>query len=278
MNFCTLASGSNGNASVLSAGEQHILIDAGISNRAICTALSALDIAPNAVSALLITHEHSDHIRGLAVWARQHPECRLFAPEECAQALCAQNPALSARMHAFSAGDSFCVGDVRVRTVKTPHDTPVSVGYCMEHAGRRVVIATDLGYVPDALREMIASAALLLIEANYDEKKLQYGRYPLPLKHRIMSERGHLSNADCADCVLEAARRGVRYVLLGHLSAENNTPRLAYETVHRRLLDAGIIPGVDMQLQVAPRGMRGEPVTLDQEEICSQFKSSVSVG
>ena len=77
---------------------------------------------------------------------------------------------------------------------------------------------------------------------------------------------------------VEAARRGVRHVLLGHLSAENNTPRLAYETVHRRLVDAGIIPGVDMQLQVAPRGMRGEPVTLDQEEVCSRFKSSVSVG
>lgn len=272
MRFCTLASGSNGNASLLSCGGQHILIDVGISNRAICTSLTALGVPADQVSAVFITHEHSDHIKGLAVWAKNHPDCTYYAPQRTAQALCYQYPDLDGKIFDFEPESAFSCGNFTVQTHRTPHDTPESVSYCFESDEMRVMIATDLGHVTDALREEMQGVDLLLIEANYDEMKLQYGRYPQMLKRRIAGKNGHLSNADCAASVLQAVQNGTKRILLGHLSEENNTPRLAYETVHRALVDHGIIPGVDMQLQVAPRGMRGEPVVLAKEVLCSQSK------
>lgn len=272
MKFCTLASGSNGNASLISFHSQHILIDVGISNRAICTSLAELGVSADQISTVFITHEHSDHVKGLAVWAKNHPDCTYYAPSRTAHALRYQYPQLHGKLFDFEPGDSFSCGNCAVRTHRTPHDTPESVSYCFASDAMRVMIATDLGHVTDALQEEMQDVDLLLIEANYDEMKLQYGRYPQMLKRRIAGKNGHLSNVDCAASVLQAVQNGAKRILLGHLSEENNTPRLAYETVHRTLVDNGIIPGVDMQLQVAPRGMRGEPIMLEQEVICSRSK------
>lgn len=272
MRFCTLASGSNGNASLLSCAGQSILIDAGISNRAICTSLAELGVSAEEISAVFITHEHSDHIKGLGVWSKQHPGCVYYAPNRTAQVLCCQFPQLRERIFAFEPGSSFSCEAFEVQTFSTPHDTPESVSYLFAYGAMRMMIATDLGYVTDALQAEMNGLDLLLIEANYDEMKLQYGRYPQMLKRRIAGKNGHLSNDACAASVLRAVQGGTRRILLGHLSEENNTPRLAYETVHRRLVDGGIIPGVDVQLQVAPRGMRGETVMLSQEVVCSRSK------
>lgn len=272
MKFCTLASGSNGNSSLLSCCNTHVLIDVGISNRAICTALNALCVSPDDISAVFITHEHYDHVKGLTVWAKNHLNCVYYAPHHTAMAILSRNPELHDRMIAFNPGDAISHGALAIKTVATPHDTDDSVSYRFEGNGKCTMIATDLGYVPDEVCRCLQGVDVLLIEANYDEKKLYYGSYPQMLKNRIASKNGHLSNDDCAECVLNAVKCGTKEILLGHLSEENNTPRLAYETVHRHLLDHGIIPGVDMQLRVAPRGMRGEEIVISKEATCSQSK------
>lgn len=263
LRICTLASGSNGNCTFVSDGTTNLLIDAGISARAITRELDALGIAPDALDAILITHEHSDHIRGLEVLEKKWSIPIHAAQEATAGTMAELIPALAARICTFSTDESFSIGSLSVTPFRTPHDTPHSVGFRLEGGGRCAVSATDLGYVPDEARELMCGADLVLLEANYDDDALRAGRYPPMLKRRIAGRNGHLSNRDCADCAVYAVEHGVKYVLLGHLSAENNTPKLAYDTVHMQLTRRGVIPGVDMMLQVAPRGARGQMFELD---------------
>ena len=269
MKFCTLASGSNGNCCVISSGDKHILVDIGISNRAVCTALCDIGVSPNDVAAILITHEHYDHIKGLEVWMKKHPDCVIFASAMTADYL---REHLPCEVTEITAGEQMCIAEFNVRALKTSHDTPESLAYLIEKDGVFAMIATDTGFVSDELRENMCGVDLLLIESNYDEKMLRYGAYPAYLKARIAGERGHLSNDECAESVLYAVKNGCRCVMLGHLSQENNSPKIAYDTTCRKLLDAGIIPGVDMQLGVAPRGKRGEPIEVIKEELCSEYQ------
>ncbi len=261
MNFCTLASGSNGNSSILT-GERHILIDIGYSNRAICKFMANIGVNHEDVGAIFITHEHSDHIKGLEVFLKNHPNCACFASRKTAAAIGEYHPEIADRVDAFDIGDSIDVLGARVDTIRTPHDTPESVSYFIGKADKKILIATDLGYVPDAIEQRLDKLDILMIESNYDENMLEYGHYPRFLKERIAGERGHLSNKIASGVVLNAVERGTKRVLLAHLSQENNTPRLAYEESHRKLLDSGFIPGVDVDLKVSPRGMCGEVIKL----------------
>lgn len=262
MNFCTLASGSNGNASILINEDHHILIDAGYSNRALCNFMSGIGVDHNKVSALLITHEHSDHIKGLPVFLDKHRNCICYASVKTASAIIESNPELSGRIESFRLGDEFDVFGAKIKTLSTPHDTPESTAYFIEKEGKKILYATDLGYVPDEIEELADELDLFMIEANYDEEKLKFGNYPAFLKARIAGDHGHLSNDACAKVVLNAVERGTKRVLLSHLSNENNTPKIAYNTVHQKLTAAGFIPGVDLDLKVSPRGMCGEVIKL----------------
>ena len=262
MNFCTLASGSNGNSSILINEHQHILIDAGYSNRALCNFMGGIGIDHNDVSVVLITHEHSDHIKGLPVFLNKHKGCTCFASVSTARAIIEANPELSGRIESFKLGDEMDILGARIKTIRTPHDTPESTAYFIEKEGKKLLYATDLGHVPNEINDLTEDLDLFMIEANYDEEKLKFGPYPAFLKARIKSDHGHLSNDDSAKIVLDAARRGTKRVLLSHLSQENNTPKIAYDTVHRTLTTAGFIPGVDLDLKVSPRGMCGEVIKL----------------
>jgi len=262
MNFCTLASGSNGNSSILINEDRHILIDAGYSNRALCNFMSGIGVSHNDVGAVLITHEHSDHIKGLPVFLNKHPDCKCFASVKTAGAIIQYNPELSGRIESFNIGDELNLFDARIKTMATPHDTPESTAYFIEKKEKKILYATDLGYVPEKIEELVDELDLFMIEANYDKDKLEYGPYPAFLKARIKGERGHLSNDDSAKIVLDAVERGTKRVLLSHLSQENNTPKIAYNTVHQALTAGGFIPGVDVDLKVSPRGMCGEVIKL----------------
>ncbi len=262
MKFCTLASGSDGNCAVLSSGN-NILIDIGISNRAVCTGLESIGISHNEISAIFITHEHYDHVRGIRVWAKNHPDCIYFAAPETAKALKQTYPEIEDKITAIDGEIEF--SDFKITPLFTSHDTTDSVAYLFEFDGFKVMTMTDSGYVSDDIFENMCGLDLLLIETNYDKNMLKYGNYPQMLKDRISGEYGHLSNDDGAEAALFAARHGCRCILLGHLSAENNTPKCAYETVHRYLLEAGMIPGVDVDLNVAPRGKVGTPVEVVKE-------------
>ncbi len=264
LKLCTLASGSNGNCTYISDGETNILIDVGISARSIIRELSVLGIGISAIDAIFLTHEHSDHICGLETLAKRNGRFSVLASAGTRAGVLERIPSLSREICELCEGEAFKIGKMTVTPFKTPHDTAESFGYRIECGKETAVVATDIGFVDEKLLEKLLGADVLLLEANYDERRLACGKYPQFLKNRISGDAGHLSNKECARCVVRAGKSGTKHVLLGHLSAENNTPETAYTEVHSALTGSGMIPGVDIMLTVAPRGKRGEIVTVGE--------------
>ena len=244
MRLVTFASGSTGNCALLTLDGVHILLDAGISCRRICAGLSDLGLGPGDLSAVLITHEHADHIAGLATLLKRcaAPIC---APRIVARRLERVAAGAAARLRVFTPGVAEDLGPLRVMCFPTSHDTDESVGWRVE--GSAVfALATDTGCVPPETAAGLMGADAALIEANHDVDMLLSGPYPYPLKRRILSDRGHLSNDDCAALARALAGSGTRQLILGHLSRENNRPALAYRAV------AAALEGTDTALCVAP--------------------------
>ncbi|MBM6869893.1 MBL fold metallo-hydrolase [Pseudoflavonifractor phocaeensis] len=262
LTLTTLASGSSGNCTLVSDGHTHLLVDAGISARRITTALKAMDIDPKTLAGVLITHEHSDHISGLATLTKQLP-FPLYASAGTARALLDKLPALTEdRVRAFIPGDTFEIGALGVETFPTPHDAAQSTGYALTDGGRKAAVVTDLGHVTPEVEEGIRGAHLLVAETNHDPEWLRSGDYPYFLKERILGSRGHLSNEDGARLICAAARQGVRTVVLAHLSKDNNTPQRAYDTVAMALMRQGAELDRDVVLDVAPRAAAGRRYTV----------------
>lgn len=264
MEFFTLASSSSGNAALVRDQNTALLIDAGISARRIAQELSAVGLEARDLTAVLITHEHSDHIRGIETLAKKYA-LPIYASRGTARCL----PCAEARKQPFEAGDSFSVGSLQIRSFRTSHDASDSVGYRINGNGTALGILTDTGYVTQAARDALLGVSLLLLEANHDVERLQYGPYPYFLKQRILSDHGHLSNDAAADFALECVESGTRDILLAHLSAENNTPDLAYYAVARRLQQHGM----SVRLGVAPRDAASE---IHEVTPCKQFRSCAS--
>lgn len=244
----TLASGSSGNAVLVSRGSCHILIDAGISVRRINGALSAQGLSLLDVSALLVTHSHSDHICALPTLLK-HYTIPIFASHGTALDLRSRFPAVAPVLRPFAAGDAFSAGDFFIRSFSTSHDAPDSVCYRIESADGAAGLLTDTGVVPEAA-DMLRGVSVLVLEANHDLAMLRNGPYPSHLKRRIHSAFGHLSNDDAAAFAVAAARAGTRDILLAHLSDQNNTPAMALDAVRTALDDHGF-PSV--RLTAAPR-------------------------
>ena len=233
MRVHVFASGSSGNCLLVEDGEDRLLIDAGISRRRVAAALAGLGCAMEQIGGVLITHEHSDHISGLEslVKGRETP---VFAPHTVAARLEGALPSLSEHLRVIPVGRSFSVGQLCVTAFHTSHDTDESVGYRIE--GRGVYgHATDTGCVTEEMRRFLSGADTVLLESNHDEEMLRWGPYPFYLKKRILSARGHLSNADCAAFARELAENGTRQIVLAHLSRENNTPQKAMAEAERAL-------------------------------------------
>lgn len=250
MRITTFASGSSGNCILVSLGETHLLLDAGISFKRIKENLALSGLAPEELSAVLVTHEHSDHISGLATFVKRCavPVC---APRTVAGALRRAVPGIEPLLRTVPVGEDFALDGVTVRAFRTPHDTEESVGWRLtDGTGETFALATDMGCVTGEIEVGLAGADAVLIEANHDLGMLRDGPYPFPLKRRILSDHGHLSNENCAALAARLASGGTRYIILGHLSRENNTPRLAFGTV-RAALD-----GKNAQLYVAPAAER----------------------
>jgi phosphoribosyl 1,2-cyclic phosphodiesterase len=249
--LCTLSSSSSGNCTLVSDGRTHILVDAGISARRIVNALKELDI--HSISAVLLTHEHIDHVAGLKTLTGR---CRVPVYASSRTAAAVEGMVAPGCLNEFPAGADFEIGNIGLTSFLTPHDTPESVGYLFYTGQSRAVVATDLGCVPAQVLSYITKAEVLLIEANHDTELLKNGPYPYYLKKRILSDHGHLSNEACAQAVSAAAQAGnLRRVLLAHLSAENNTPELALMQVRSAL--AGFLFGRDVSVEVAPRAQTG---------------------
>lgn len=274
MTIYSLFSGSRGNCTYVRAGETRILIDAGMSCRAIERALAGIGDSLAAVSAVFITHEHSDHVKALPVLLKKHPvpvhiteqtaaECRRAGiPTDC---FCVHPPIFHVKVAARHDAPEDSVIDVT--SFPTPHDSMMSVGYrfsCMTEEGiRTAALATDIGHVTDELRTALSGAENVIVESNHDENMLMMGPYPYELKRRILSERGHLSNSVCGEFLCELVGCGTKRILLAHLSPENNTPELAYLTSLTALKRRGYVQDEDFTLAVAKRDA---PVCLIKEE------------
>lgn len=249
LTLTSLASSSSGNCYLVSDGTANVLIDAGISCQRIKNALAAVSVTPDMLSAVLITHEHSDHIAGLATLTK-HFDFPIYASKGTAGQLYRQIAFLDDRLVPFTPGSSLEIGPLHIGTFPLSHDAAEPAGFLVESGGRRMVMATDLGVATRPVIAAASSADLLVLEANHDVELLRAGPYPLSLKQRILGDRGHLSNAAAGALACAAVAGGARTLLLAHLSRQNNTPRLARDTVSAALRLITANPGSDLCLDV----------------------------
>ena len=252
--FCSLFSSSSGNATYIGSGRTGILIDAGVSAKRIRAALQSRDIDPGTIRAIFVTHEHADHIKGIRVLQSQLG-VPVYATAGTLQGM-ADCGALDPRFpqEVLPADGELAVGDLLVRAFPTPHDANESCGFTVELPDeRRAAVATDIGHVTNEVMRGVLGCDLVMLESNHDIGMLQNGPYPYFLKRRILSDVGHLCNDACADVAVQLVEHGTTRLFLGHLSAENNVPQLAYQTTLSALQLAGAALGKDFTLQVNPR-------------------------
>ncbi len=239
MRLSVLGSGSQGNATLVEAGSTRVLVDAGFSGRDLVRRLETLDVAPESVDAIVITHDHGDHTRGMGVFARRYSVPVHLT--ERTEAACERLLRGDVRTSNYRAGHPFHVGRIRVDPFLTVHDAvdPVGVTVSDRDTGTRLGIATDLGRPTAHVRHCLSSCDFLVVEANHDEVLLRTSPYPWSVKSRIASSHGHLSNQAAARFVTDLLHPRLAGVLLAHLSAECNRPELAEEVVSAALTQAG---------------------------------------
>ena len=259
----TLASGSSGNACLIRHGDTAVLLDAGISCRRITTSLRELGLTPDDLTAVLITHTHTDHIAGLQTLLKK-TSFPVLASEAADRDLLYRMPACAGRLEAFTPGRAFALGSCTVRPFAISHDAPGACGYRLDTEDGSVGLLTDSGYVTDEAAESLAGCELVLLEANHDVETLECGPYPYFLKERVLGNRGHLSNETAARFAVTLTHSGTRELILSHLSRENTTPAMAYNAVERALSAAGLAP----RLTVAPRDCLSEPYTVSGRNVC----------
>ncbi len=228
LKLVSLSSGSCGNAILIEAGKTKLLVDAGTTLNYLGTTLGDLGIRLNQIDAILLTHEHGDHIRSAASVSR-----RFGVPVYGNAATLDVLPSTFQRalVKVFPMGRSFEVGEFAIEAVPHSHDCREPVGFVMHYKGRKICIATDLGCITDEVRAALIDADIIVLEANHDIKMLSRSRYPRHLKARITSNRGHLSNVAAGNILAKIASGREQKILLAHLSQENNDPRIALATV-----------------------------------------------
>lgn len=251
--ICSLFSGSSGNASFVRAGGTNILIDCGDSGTHIEDALKKAQIDPSSLHCIFITHEHVDHIKGAGIMSRRY-NLPIYASYGTWQKMISKIGKINVDNIRYIQGSvPFGVGDAIVYPFSTPHDVTESLGFTVEHGGKRVSVATDIGVMNKTVYENIKSSDIVLLESNHDVDMLLHGPYSPELKRRIRSSVGHLSNDDCALTCAHLLECGVKHIILGHLSLDNNTPQVAYQTTEEALVMKGARIGYDVTLEVASR-------------------------
>ncbi|MCC8060203.1 MAG: MBL fold metallo-hydrolase [Clostridiales bacterium] len=265
MRLVSIASGSSGNCTYIGSEHTHILVDAGISNKRIEQGLNEIGVKSNEINAVVITHEHSDHIRGLGVLARRRGLPIYGTQETLEEIMAAGNlgeidPAL---FHAVLPDVEFSVGDLTLLPFSIDHDAANPVAYRIRNDATQAAVATDMGHYDQYVIDHLQGLDAILLEANHDVHMLQAGPYPYFLKQRILGDHGHLSNENAGRLLNCLLHDHLRYVLLGHLSKENNYEALAYETV-RLEIDQGDTPyhASDFSISVAGRDRVSQIINL----------------
>lgn len=247
-----LGSGSRGNATLVQADGTRVLVDAGFSGRDLARRLDALEVDPDSVDAVLVTHDHGDHTRGVGIFARRHGS-EVFITDVTRRA-CRDLFRGSESLRPYEVGKPFEIGPLRVEPFLTVHDAadPVAVAVADPATGTRLGVATDLGRPTAHVRHALAECDLLILEANHDDVLLQQAPYPSSVKARITSSHGHLSNDEAARLAIELHHPGLAGVVLAHLSNESNRPDLARRVVGRALRRAGYRGLLDVAAQDEP--------------------------
>lgn len=271
MRVCAIASGSSGNCVYVGNRETHLLVDAGISGKRIEQALLQMDVAPELLKGILITHEHSDHIQGIGVLARRYG-VPLYGTAETLCGMLKGKTNLGRipeeLLHEVKPGEVLWFDELMIRPYRVSHDAANPVCYTLEAEGKKAALVTDLGGYDEKIKEAVSGAQILYLEANHDVNMLLVGAYPYYLKQRILGERGHLSNDAAAKLVCEALHPQLKHVILAHLSKENNLPELAYETVRIELQAAARKRGMAVpELFVAERDVPSKLIDLEEEPL-----------
>ena len=258
MHFCSLFSGSSGNSLFVSAGGTKILVDAGLSCKKIFSALESIGQNPTEISAIFISHEHIDHVRGAGIisrklnipvfanentWAKMNPLVGNVAPQN---------------IKIFNTTEHFQHGGIQILPFPIPHDAAEPVGFNFFANDRKLTIATDIGHVNDEILSYVDGSDLILLESNHDLEMLRIGPYPYYLKRRIEGSHGHLSNDTASEIVAFLAERGTSRFVLGHLSKDNNFPELAYLTMRNKLQTKNLVIGEDVLVEIAGRDSVGK--------------------
>lgn len=234
--FYSLYSGSTGNCSIVQTEHTKILIDAGESAKKMTEALQALNINPEDINAVLITHEHSDHIKGLGTFSKKY-HIPVYANTETWNAMPLQTEKIEIENRKEFLFSTFHIGDFEILPFSIPHDAANPCGFNITYKNKKISIATDIGHMNEQIIKHLTNSCFILLEANYDPEILKCSSYPYPLKQRISGPNGHLSNDMAGKTISYLLNSGLQQVMLGHLSKENNFPELAYKTVVEQLME-----------------------------------------
>lgn len=244
-----LASGSSGNCALAATEKTHVLIDAGLSLRELTRRLALIEEQPERIDAVVVTHEHSDHVAGLATLARKHG-VTVYATRLTAPAI--DWNGFTPRLETFQAGTRLQVGDIEIDTFTIPHDAADPVGLCLHAQGIKIGIATDLGYLPDSIKFHLRGTHVLLLESNHDLDMLRVGPYPWSVKQRVMSRVGHLSNDVMCDYLTHEFDGATPHLVLGHLSEHNNHPEIVRMMATQALSGRGLETRLEVASQKRP--------------------------
>lgn len=237
LNFCSLYSGSSGNSLFVETENAKILVDAGMSCKKIEEALHSIDVDPFSIDGILVTHEHSDHVKGISTISKKF-NIPVFATKETFEAMPIHtDKLLSENINFFRPDEKFSIADLEITPFKIPHDAVNPCGFNISKGDSQISIATDIGHMSNYILKYLEGSNFILLESNYDTEVLKCCSYPFMLKSRIASETGHLSNTMAGKTISYLSKNSnLQTAMLGHLSKESNFPELAYQTVIDELL------------------------------------------
>ena len=240
MEFCNLFSGSSGNCSLVKTKKTKILVDCGNSGKRIEQSIAEIDEHLEDISAILVTHEHTDHVQSLGLISSKY-DIPVYANKETWDAMPKQSCKIDDKNKLlFTPNESFKINDILIEPFSIPHDAANPCAFNFIVGDKKLSVATDLGHITDEIYEKLKGSTFGLIESNYDNEILKVSRYPFSLKRRISGPNGHLSNTTCAKLISKLINDDLKQVMLGHLSKENNFPELDYQTVAEQLMQTNI--------------------------------------
>lgn len=261
LKFCSLYSGSSGNCLFVSTTNTKVLIDCGTSCKKICDGLASINSSIEDIDAILVTHEHSDHVQSLGLVSKKF-NIPVYANLETWNAMEKQKEKMTLdNIKLFENDKEFFLNDLTVQPFSTPHDAANPCGFNIHNGKKKLSIATDLGHMDNTIFKQLEHSSFVLLESNYDPEVLKTAKYPFYLKQRIAGPKGHLSNETAGKTISALMKKDLKSVMLGHLSKESNFPELAYQTVAEQLMENNADINT-INLSVASRNEPGKIINI----------------